>query len=319
MLALSSLIFAVVPIALYLWAIWAMDRYDREPLGLLLANFAWGAFGAIVLAIIFSIIGSMLFGTDEQQDAIYVAPIVEETIKGVFLLWTVRRRAFDNTTDGIVYGMAIGLGFGMTENFLYFLNASTVGEWVVMVVVRTLFSAVMHAMATGIVGAVVGATKFELRSFRWPLRLGGLVLAMFMHYYWNLSVTQGSALSVALGMMFIVLSLVVIVVVLQAALLSENRLILRELTEESENGVIPTVHLAYLPYSSKRRIVGWLPPTIDKRSYVQLATRLAFRKAQWRSCDERERDGYADEVTELRGEIVALLRVDSESAAARLF
>jgi RsiW-degrading membrane proteinase PrsW (M82 family) len=319
MLALSSLIFAVVPIALYLWGVWAMDRYDREPLGLLLANFAWGAFGAIVLAIVFSILGSMLFGTDEQQDAIYVAPVVEEIIKGVFLLWTVRRRAFDNTTDGIVYGMAIGLGFGMTENFLYFLNAGTVGEWVLLVVVRTLFSAVMHAMATGIIGAVVGATKFDFRSFRWPLRLGGLVLAMFMHYYWNLSVTQGSALSTALGMMFIVLSLVVIVVVLQVALLSENRLILRELTEESEDGVIPTVHLAYLPYSSKRRIVGWLPPTIDKRHYVQLATRLAFRKAQLRSCDDRERDDYAAEVAELRGEIVALLRADSESAAARLF
>ncbi len=319
MLALSSLIFAVVPIALYLWAIWAMDRYDREPLGLLLANFAWGALGAVVLAIIFSVIGSLLFGTDEQQDAIYVAPVVEETIKGVFLLWTVRRRAFDNTTDGIVYGMAIGLGFGMTENFLYFLNAATVGEWVMLVVVRTLFAALMHAMATGIVGAMVGATKFELRRFRWPLRLGGLLLAMFTHYFWNHSVTQGSMISVAVGMLFIVLSLVVIVVVLQLALLSENRLIMRELSEESADGVIPAVHLNYLPYSSKRRIVGWLPPTLDKRRYVQLATRLAFRKAQHRSCEEELRDEYADEVSQLRADITALLRSEDESPAARLF
>ena len=58
-----------------------------------------------------------------------------------------------------------------------------------LVVVRTLFTAVMHAMATGIFGAFMGLTKFGRPSLRVPLRLLGLGLAMGMHFFWNFSVS----------------------------------------------------------------------------------------------------------------------------------
>jgi RsiW-degrading membrane proteinase PrsW (M82 family) len=319
MLSIASLVFALVPMLLYLWGVWLMDRYDREPISLLLLNFAWGALGAIFFGIVFSITLSTTLGSTNFHDAIFVAPFTEELTKGLFLFWTVRDRRFDNITDGLVYGMAIGLGFGMTENFLYFLGASTAGEWVFLVIIRTLFTAVMHAMSTGIFGAFMGLTKFGRPSLRVPLRLLGLLIAMGIHFFWNFSVSINNPAAAGLGTIFIVLSVIVILVVVQLALLAENRLLIRELAEESELGLIPATHLQYLPYSSKRKLLGWIPPVVDRRMYVQLSTRLAFRKFQSRSCVGPLHDEYTAEIENLRAQIRDLLHQDSDTGSARLY
>ncbi|MBR9979303.1 MAG: PrsW family intramembrane metalloprotease [Bacteroidetes bacterium] len=310
MLAVASLVFALIPILLYLWGIWLLDRYDREPVSLLSLNFAWGALGAIALGIFFSIVASDSLGTLPFHDAVFVAPIVEELAKGLFLFWTVRDRRFDNITDGVVYGMAIGLGFGMTENFFYFIGAATAGEWVFLVVIRTLFTAVMHAMATGVFGAFMGLTKFGRPSLRLPLRVLGMALAIGMHSFWNYSVTINNPAAAGIGALFIILSVIVILIVMQLALLAENRLLVRELTDEAEQGLLPATHLQYLPYTNKRKLMGWLSPSVDRKRYIHLATLLAFRKFQSRSCAAAEKEEYLTEVEILRRQIRELLRDD---------
>ena len=316
MLALLSLLFAVLPMVTYVWLIWLMDRYDREPVGLVALNFFWGAIGAIGLAFVGSVaVSSVLnsvipdaFAFKRHVDAVIVAPGVEEPVKALFLLWTAHDRRFDNITDGLVYGMAIGLGFGMTENFMYYLGASTVGEWIIIVIIRTLFSAVMHAMATGTVGAFVGLTKFGPASTRWPLRFTGLAIAMLMHFIWNASVSSSGAFVVGLGFLFILLSVAVILVVMQLSLRKERMLIIRELEAEAALGVLPTEHVPLLASSSGRHRSGWLPATVNREQYIKNATRLAFRKAQAPHVAPRLRDSYADEIIALRVEIAGALR-----------
>ena len=108
-----------------------MDRYEREPFWLLSLNFLWGSTGAIM----FGIIGSLIMGIGVSEfiyqfanksdavtlsniaGAVVVAPLVEESTKGAFLLIVAFSRNFDGPVDGAVYGGAIGLGFGMTEIF----------------------------------------------------------------------------------------------------------------------------------------------------------------------------------------------------------
>ena len=98
-----------------------------------------------------------------------VAPFVEEITKGAFLLFTIRSNKFDNITDGIVYGGAIGLGFGMTENFLYFiLYGNTLVNWITIVIIRTLFSAVMHCVATATFGAFLAYSKYKKTLVKRP-------------------------------------------------------------------------------------------------------------------------------------------------------
>jgi RsiW-degrading membrane proteinase PrsW (M82 family) len=263
MLALFSIILAVVPTVGFLLLIWVMDRYEREPLGLVIKHFLWGAFGAIFFGIIGSqmfsgLISTLVSGAEGREfaDSIVVAPFVEEIAKGIFLvLFTIRRPDFDGVTDGFVYGAAIGLGFGMTENFIYFLSAETVEAWLMLVFIRTFFSAVMHSMATGTLGAFVGFAKFTPAATRWLFILLGLGIAMFVHFVWNLAVSFKE--TTLLGLLFIILGLMVISAVLQIALFLEGRMIRTELTEETRSGLIPMEHLSYIPYTSRRKMIGW--------------------------------------------------------------
>ena len=90
----------------YLVFIWWLDKYDREPFKLVLQNYLWGAIGAIIFAVLGSIIFSTILSEfisnkDELNylGTIVVAPVVEEITKGLFLLITVTNKKFDNITD----------------------------------------------------------------------------------------------------------------------------------------------------------------------------------------------------------------------------
>ena len=123
MLFIASALAAIIPMVAYLIFIWKFDRYDREPFKLVLQNYLWGSVGAIIFAVVgsflISAVLSMFISGEEKLNylgSFFTAPVVEETTKGLFLFITITNKKFDNLTDGIVYGGAIGLGFGMTAS-----------------------------------------------------------------------------------------------------------------------------------------------------------------------------------------------------------
>jgi protease PrsW len=312
--------FSVIPMLFYLLLIWLMDRYDREPFWLLLLNFFWGATGAVLFGIIGSIIMGIgvsefifQFATDSDAGtlnnlagAVVVAPLVEESTKGVFLLITAMSRKFDGPVDGAVYGGAIGLGFGMTENFLYFISyGNTISNLVTLIIIRTLFSAVLHCCTQAVFGASIGFAKFRGPLAKLTIVPIGLAIAMFMHFTWNLTVSFES--TALLGFAFMIMAVIVIFVVFQFGVYQDGKIILKELTEESNNGVIPREHLKYIPYTSRRYRRGWLPLGINQKDYVKTATTLALRKHQLRTLKSGAQISYLREVENLRNKIASML------------
>jgi RsiW-degrading membrane proteinase PrsW (M82 family) len=311
MLLISSALAAIIPISIYLLLIWKFDRYDREPFKFLLINFLWGAIGAIIL----SVIGSLFLSTiasfivkDEAAllkfSAIIVAPLVEESMKGFFLIITVASRKFDNITDGLVYGGAIGLGFGMTENFFYFVSYSeTVQSWLMLVIVRSLFSAVMHCVSTATLGAFLGFAKFKPLNSKLFYGITGLLIAMFIHAAWNFSLSFETF--APLGFLFLLVSIVIFIISFAISLIGERKIIFNELQEEVVSGLIPKLHLEILS-SSKREKSGWLDENIRK-IYIKAATTLAFRKVQLRNSNGQSRLYYENDVNNYRNFISRLL------------
>src|SRR5262245_56206050 len=127
---LVATMLALVPTLLYGVLLWWLDRYEKEPLPLLLVAFMWGAVPAIALALILEVVAGiplqefvLVDQTREITEAGLVAPIVEEAVKAVILvvLFLAYQREFDNVLDGIVYGAMVGLGFAFVENVLYFM------------------------------------------------------------------------------------------------------------------------------------------------------------------------------------------------------
>jgi len=315
MLIIASALAAILPMSFYLFLIWRFDKYDREPFKLVLANYLWGALGAIIFAIIGGFLLSSfasLFLKDGvnpgQFGAIVIAPVVEEITKGFFLLITVASRKFDNITDGIVYGGAIGLGFGMTENFLYFiLYGTTIQDWIAIVIVRTLFSAVMHCVSTATFGAFLGYAKFKSKFFKVTFPVIGLLLAMIIHSAWNFSVSFQS--TAPLGFLFLFITILIFILVFALSIQNEKKTILKELWDEASSGIIPLNHLNILASSSRDK-QGWIDERIRK-IYIKAATTLAFRKLQSRNSHGVSKLYYENDVTNYRNFIRDLLKQEA--------
>lgn len=316
-----SMVCAVVPMLAFLALVWWMDRYDREPVWLLALVFMWGAVGSIVLALIGS---SVLLlpvellapGAADATGAVLIAPLIEEPAKAVILLAVLWSRHFDNMTDGFVYGAAAGLGFGMTENFLYFASAAATGDpvgWMFTVVIRTLYSAMMHASATSVVGAALGFARFRGCLALIVLGAFGLVLGMGIHALWNGLLTldtlanTGGALFGANLLLFPV-EFLFIFGVYNLCLLNESLVIKRELRAEAASGLIPEDHARIMGSYCARSRRKWVPKGVNHHKYVYAATTLAFRKQQARLVKGgSEHDFYEKEVLRLRAEVKELL------------
>lgn len=314
-LAFASLFAAVIPMFTYLLIIWFLDRYEREPFWLLLLNFFWGATGAVLLGII----GSLIFqiplnevikivaddNTGELMDlsgAVITAPLVEESTKGIFLLLMSLSKRFDGGVDGAVFGGAIGLGFGMTENFMYFLTfGTTPSSWLLLVVIRTFFSAIMHCLSTATFGAFLGYAKFKPFIFKVILIPMGFFLAVFLHFSWNLSVSFEN--TTIFGFIFLVLYMFVTFAIFQISVYLEGKTIFKELQDEVNLGFIPPEHLNYIPFVTRRYKYGWCPQGVDQKKYVTTATRLALRKNQYKNTRGNLQKTYLRDIENLRHQI----------------
>lgn len=309
MLILFSAIASVIPMSFYLYLIWKFDRYDREPFKFVLVNYLWGALGAILFALVGSIIitGLISFFLRDKEllshfGAVLVAPFIEEITKGFFLLITISSKKFDNITDGIVYGGAIGLGFGMTENFLYFLAfRESVAEWLMLVIIRSLFSAVMHCVSTATLGVFLALGKFKSGTMKLILSFSGFIFAMIIHAIWNFTVSFER--TAPIGFVFMIFSIILFFIIYNTSIKRERILIYNELKDET--GLIPESHLDILS-SPKREQKGWLDEGLRK-TYIKAATSLAFRKMQHRNANGASKTYYQMDIDNYRNFIVSLL------------
>ncbi|MFO7664969.1 MAG: PrsW family glutamic-type intramembrane protease, partial [Chloroflexota bacterium] len=109
----------MLPVLFYVWLIYWVDHYEKEPWWLLAAAFVWGAVPAALLAVVSNFLFSapfyLLLDTNAADlfSSSLVAPMVEEIAKGLILLvilflW---RHELDSPLDGIIYGAMVGMGF----------------------------------------------------------------------------------------------------------------------------------------------------------------------------------------------------------------
>ncbi|MBI9073690.1 MAG: PrsW family intramembrane metalloprotease [Melioribacteraceae bacterium] len=307
---ISSLLASIVPILFYLFVLWKMDKNEPEPIKFVILNFLWGAIGAVL----FSLAGSFILveqlanvvTTDSSLSlfqSVLVAPFVEEFMKGSFLLITVMSKKFDNITDGLVYGGAIGLGFGMTENFFYFVTYSeTFQQWIFIVTIRTLFSALMHCIATASFGAFLGSAKFTNSYKKYLLPVIGFFLAFLIHFSWNFGVSFNSTYYSSFGLMIVFF--ITFYFIFNKSIKNEEEIIENELLFESETGLFPYEFISIVKGADNLEDIE-----IDnnvKISFVKAATKLAFRKNQARHSIGSKRDFYLSEVEKYRNRISEL-------------
>ncbi|MGI8816768.1 MAG: PrsW family intramembrane metalloprotease, partial [Pseudonocardia sp.] len=254
-------------VAAFLW----MDRWEPEPPRLLLTAFLWGACFATLAALVInttvSAVATAALGAGETISSVFVAPIVEETLKGSFLLglFWFRRREFDGILDGVVYAGLVATGFAFTENVLYLgrafhegVSSGQGGGVLAVLILRGVFSPFAHPLFTAMFGIGLGiAVNARNGAWRVLAPVGGYLLAVSLHALWNASasLSGGQALvSVYLVIMVPIFGFVLLLAAYQRR--REQRIIAAELPGFAEAGWIAPSEVGLLQSLAGRR--GWL-------------------------------------------------------------
>jgi protease PrsW len=180
-LALRSAV-GLLPVLLFLAVLLWLDSYKLVGMRKVLA--AIGA-GALVAAGCYGINLALLgaFPMDFTTYSRFIAPVVEEALKGALIIYLIRRHAIGFPVDAGIFGFAIGAGFAVIENIYYLaiFQDAHVAVWVV----RGFGTAIMHGGATAIF-AIVAHTLAEYRQRQGPAELlPGLLAAIVIHSLYN--------------------------------------------------------------------------------------------------------------------------------------
>lgn len=322
---LLILVATVLPTVVYVFMIWWLDRYEKEPWGMLIAAFLWGSIPAIIASLIIELVADVPLAQlgsaySEFASTALVAPITEEVVKGVllFIFFMVFRREFDDTLDGIVYGALVGAGFAMTENLLYYLGAffgggGDAGSLFFLIGARGIIFGLNHSLFTSVTGAALGTVRYTPGIRRVVIPIFGLAGAITLHIIHNTAASFASVFcwSLALVLLSDWGGVIVIVVIAIMSLRREQQWIINELGEEINYGILNEADLRNAASWRRRWAVGW--NVLTRRGFgtyrmynmlFQLLTELAFKKHQYRTLGEEH--GNLEEIQSLRSQIINL-------------
>ena len=174
---------AILPAIVLFIVIWRSDKTEKEPLGLLLRLFLFGA-ASVAFAILVGtwstdIVASFL----DKESMLFIAidnfiltALVEEGGKYFVLKkgsW--KHPAFNYTFDGVVYAVVVSLGFATLENILYVLDGG-----LSTAITRAIISVPGHAMDGVFMGFYYGlAKKADVRGEQ-GLRRSNLIKALLV-------------------------------------------------------------------------------------------------------------------------------------------
>jgi RsiW-degrading membrane proteinase PrsW (M82 family) len=276
-LSVSLVGVGILQAVVYLLFIRAIDLYEREEFKYVIPVFVWGFSAAVVVSLVFNTIFILALSAvvDAQVadliTAVLIAPVVEECAKGLALLiafvvaWLASLRRgyveFSGVMDGIVYGSAVGFGFSIAEDLIYYVQF---GEEIF--VVRRIFGGFAHAAFTSLTGIGIGLIPWV----RWGilkvlLPLLGLLGAIMLHATFNFTATLFGPLAYII-LSFVLLSYVLVIVIWLAV---ERWTIRRELLDEVAAGTISAGEYAILP-------------TYFARAFYYLGLLFTGRFKEWR-------------------------------------
>ncbi|GAB3622495.1 PrsW family intramembrane metalloprotease [Mariniluteicoccus endophyticus] len=300
-----------------------LDRWEPEPPLLLASAFFWGGGVALILVILFTI---PLAGIPEALSAAVVAPLTEESAKGLFLVVVLLasrrgRSELNSLTDALVYAGFIGIGFSFVEDMMYIAGGETAGEAAVVMILRGL-GAFSHSVYTGMtaIGVWRGINSTGAMRYVWPFL--GWCAAVFLHAMHNGSTLFGLAAVLIAMVVFDLGGFIFYLVMGLRSRKQEKAVVGQQLHPMVNAGWVSPAEAQWLSSLTQRRARMSLPHMSSAeqkrlRGFRDDATELAFVRAR---LDEQARRGrpLSKELLTQHDQLVAQLRASQEWVNGRL-
>ncbi|MBK5253472.1 MAG: PrsW family intramembrane metalloprotease [Peptostreptococcaceae bacterium] len=209
---------AVLPAIYLLVVIYRLDKIEKEPLGLIIKLFIFGGFSALIAATLEqygqSILGLFQFNDTRVYTVIFaflVVAVIEEGVKFLFLKRiTWRHPAFNYRFDGIVYAVAVSLGFAALENIMYIFSYG-----LAVVIPRALLAIPAHTGFAVFMGAYFGRAKKaydngNIKKSR-TLMFLGYIIAVFLHGFYDSVAMLEEPIFTTIFLIFVVVMYIVVI------------------------------------------------------------------------------------------------------------
>ncbi len=177
---MAVLLASLAPVLIILFYIYFRDKYDKEPLGLLLKALLMGIVVVIPVIFIERLLMNMMPQSNKVAAAFYHAFIVAGSTEELFkflalylLVW--KSPSFNEKFDGIVYAVFVSLGFAGVENVLYVIDG---GMQTAMT--RALTAVPAHAIFGITMGYYLGIAHMY-KELKGPYLARALLVPILLH------------------------------------------------------------------------------------------------------------------------------------------
>lgn len=197
---MTLLILAIAPSMLIIAYVYFKDKFEKEPWTLLLKNFILGGTVSVLLTFIIGGLLTKFLPTLESNSildmfikAFFVVALVEEFSKYLIVRFAAQRnKEFNEPYDGIVYAVAVSMGFAALENVLYVYSYGfETGLF------RAFTAVPAHATFAILMGYYMGKAKFSENRFL--LNMIGLGVATLFHGAYDFFLFINFVPGIALG------------------------------------------------------------------------------------------------------------------------
>ena len=136
-----NVVVAFVPVTLFLLLLVLMDSFKLARPSAIAKAIGWGVVAALICDVLYRVLTPAL-PLSAAAFSRYIAPLTEETVKALFIVYLIRRRRIGFAVDAAQLGFAVGTGFALVENLQYLFVLGNAG--LLLWLVRGLGTAMLH-------------------------------------------------------------------------------------------------------------------------------------------------------------------------------
>jgi RsiW-degrading membrane proteinase PrsW (M82 family) len=196
-LVVLGIFLALVPALIWLTFFYQQDRTEPEPKRLVVRVFIFGALAAAVIPFIASFQTGLVSQTPNLLLrfglALFTISLTQEVLKVAMVRYVVLgTNEFDRIADGIVYGLASGMGFATVLTITYIVQQQ--GVLPLAGGIRAVNNALVHGALGAVSGYYLGRVKIDGKNTLWMVA-GLALVAVVNAVYFTISTEVSRSLS----------------------------------------------------------------------------------------------------------------------------